>query len=176
MPVLIIILLGLGYLYYDGFLPRQIDASKINGTARLVNWDRVEYSMHPLPLPPDPERRYIVVSLDNYSEYIVRAVSITAIISQPTGEEIVSIWGAPCIAKNLPDLRILSNTHATEQTCIVPLNQEQSRQIAEKGTSSLKLSWGFRKVTGHSQPNRFMKDVVDWVEQWVSYFFGRVNQ
>ena len=149
------------YYVWDGFFPRKLENVDVKGIARVVTSGWVEFPFYPI----DQSRIYIAVYLENPTEYIIREVSIWAKIKTKT--DVTINVNAPCLGPH-SQLRILAGSNTGRQTCIVPLNAEDSKLVPVEGwgvDSDVKLTWGFSKIEGHSQPVRFLDQIAESLSQ-----------
>jgi hypothetical protein len=63
-----------GYFVWDGFFTRKLTNVEVSGRAQLKLAGWVEFQFYPL----DENRKYIVVYLDNPSDYIIRGATVSA--------------------------------------------------------------------------------------------------
>jgi|SRR5262249_18260060 len=130
VSVVVIISIVVAYFVWDGFVPRQLDPSPLNGGAIIAT--PLSINMDLLPL--DPNRIYIAVRLDNPTEMIIRSVTIAAQI-KVGADTVINIPETKCVVHGSTDLRLLANTHADQHTCVVPLSIEKSNMIPVKDFS-----------------------------------------
>lgn len=163
----IIVVIVLGYFWYDGYhtrpLPKE-DAAKTEhwqGGIQTRGWTFWE---HLDPANADV-RHFFVINGKNNTDYIIRKIEVAAILS--FGDEGITMSGQ-CEHGNDPDLRLLIG-RSSEQLCAVEVPQNVSDFVER--FEDYEISWRLVKVEGHHPPMRFVKSVFDWLE----YHFGRVN-
>jgi hypothetical protein len=182
--VLIILLAIIGFFAWDGFFPRTLTGTNLQGGAQIATFAQVEYSFFPI----DQKLKYIIVSVENPTDYIIRSVSIAAQIK--VGSDVnINIPSTQCVPGS-NGLRILARTSAEKQSCIVPLSAEQSALIPDKPLSfapelkrvdhdALKFTWSYTRIEGHGQPIKLAADVIDWftgLGAKIAAPFQRVNK
>src|SRR5262249_26142205 len=155
VSVVVVIILIVAYFVWDGFVPRQLDPSPLNGGAIIAT----PFSINMDLLPLDPNRKYIAVRLDNPTDMIIRSVTIAAQI-KVGADTVINIPETKCVVQGSTDLRLLANTHAKEHTCVVPLSIEKSNMIPVEDfflgggkvvdRDKVKLEWTIEGATGHA--------------------------
>jgi hypothetical protein len=196
--VFLVLLTVPGYFDWDGFFPRKLTNVEVSGRARLLGAGLVNLSFYPI----DESRDYIVVYLDNSSDYIIRGATVSAQIKfksaysaamaakLPPGytfdHEPITVPNTPCVVPH-SEFRVLARTATGRpgQTCIVMLSAEHSKLIPERDDShyksvdddALEFSWWLTSVEGHSQPIKILKDIADWLGiDKLNAQFARVNR